>query len=247
MATTTRFAPGDPTLLAAPRSSTRSRRNADWRASASLEGAADGPAPASEAAPGPALAIAESPTRSVVPAAAVSSEEKVRRLIALSILMMPSLAPVMGTGLAHGEGVDLLWTILAQSQLLHLGLQGLPADLQELGRAGDVAAGLLQRAGDQALLQLRRPLLDDVLEPRLAGGRGKGGDAAGEGSECAGTQVLRQVGHVDARAVGKEQRPLDEVLQLADVPRPGVTLHLRQRLVGHPLDALVEAAVVTFD
>ena len=61
-----------------------------------------------------------------------------------------------------------LVAVVAKRELLHLGLQRLPADLQELRRARHVAARLLERAGDDLLLQLGGALPDDVLEARLA-------------------------------------------------------------------------------
>src|SRR5215467_6447355 len=122
-----------------------------------------------------------------------------------------------------------LVALVAKRELLHLGLQRLPADLQELRRAGDVAASLLERAGDQILLQLRGALPHDVLEPGLPGRRGqRSGERrgrSGKGSGAArGPQALRQIAHTDLRPIGEQEGPLDEVLQLPDVSGPGVRL-----------------------
>ena len=52
----------------------------------------------------------------------------------------------------------------AQPEFLHLHLQALARDLEQLGGAGDVAAGLVEAADDQLALDRLHLLADDLLE-----------------------------------------------------------------------------------
>src|SRR5690606_1276067 len=143
-----------------------------------------------------------------------------------------------------GGGVVAPWIEgRAQAELLHLHLQGLAADAQEAGGVGDVAPRLLQRLLDEVALELGRTHADDVLEPSL-GGRGLGHRAFAQAGRGLGAEGWRQVGQGDDRFIGEEDQALDEVLQLADVPRPRVGLQRRQGLIVDPLVPLPQPLVV---
>src|SRR5436305_862306 len=59
-----------------------------------------------------------------------------------------------------------------EPEFLHLHLQALARDLQQLGGPGDVVAGHLQPADDQVALDGLHLPADDLLErPRRGGGR----------------------------------------------------------------------------
>src|SRR6185295_10062566 len=79
-----------------------------------------------------------------------------------------------------------LAAVVAKREFLHLRLQRLPADLQELRRARHVATRLLERAGDDLLLQLRRTLGTMPFSPVSPAGTGRAPVAgAGPGSGVA--------------------------------------------------------------
>ena len=93
-------------------------------------------------------------------------------------------------------------------------------DLQDLGRVGAVAPGLLERPPDELLLHDARGLLDAHLT-----GQQRQADTI-----TALADLLRQALRLDDGALGEHHGVLDGVLQLSDVPRPGVLQQQLERL-----------------
>ena len=62
-----------------------------------------------------------------------------------------------------------------------------------------------------------------------------------------GGEVNSKVGCLEPRAITKEDGPLDRVLELADVARPGIQLECLERGLGEATQALVELAVEAVD
>src|SRR5581483_2496130 len=100
------------------------------------------------------------------------------------------------------------------------------------GGARLVEVGLPERLLDDLALELvdrraeRLAALEDLLldVPRLL---------------IRAAHLLGEVADVDHRALGKDEEPLDEVLELADVPRPAIAQEGfhglgRERLLRHP-------------
>src|SRR5207247_150098 len=108
-----------------------------------------------------------------------------------------------------------------------LACKRLSIDAQHLRRTALVPADSLEYPEDVAPI--------DLLERRQVDGL-----AGGEGGTLAtpGTDVLRQVLYANLLAHGERHRPLDAVLQLADVARPRVIKQALGRCAGktaHPL------------
>ena len=64
-----------------------------------------------------------------------------------------------------------MWSLLllAEAVLDHLELEALPAQTQALGRPGDVAAALVEAAGDDLSFHLLHVALQDVMPGRFRG------------------------------------------------------------------------------
>src|SRR5262249_5878741 len=109
-------------------------------------------------------------------------------------------------------------------------------DAEQLGGLDLDALGLLQRIEDEAAL--------DALELLVERGR----DARGvEPLLALAEQVARQVGDVDRRRLGDDDRALDAVLQLADVARPVVLAHRLDRRRAEAADALADVGADLLD
>ena len=108
--------------------------------------------------------------------------------------------------------------LLDRADVLQLAIEIALADAQDGGRLLAMAAALVEHALDVAPLDLleRRHLLGIpvVLERGLE------------------PHAHRKVLGLDRAAIGQNERPLDHVLQLADVPRPQVALEHLDRLLG---------------
>ena len=102
----------------------------------------------------------------------------------------------------------------------------MPRDAQEPRRGGLVPVAAVKRLQDPLHLQLfqRVPFRREPQPPPFR----RGGD---------GRDLLRQVLRVDPVPLSHDKETLDRVLQLPDVPRPGVALQPLQGLLaeGHPL------------
>src|SRR5207253_952008 len=136
--------------------------------------------------------------------------------------------------------------------------QRAPRDPEALGGELLVSAGLLERGEDPRPLERGDLVAEAVLaagavggnEPPGAGGRrhhrvtgGARGQRRGAGRERGGVAVVTPLpaGRADAPdhhvvgqeavAAAQEERPLDDVLELADVTRPGVPFERRRRLL----------------
>ena len=59
--------------------------------------------------------------------------------------------------------------------------------------------------------------------------------------------VERKIVELDDRPVGQDHAPLDDVLELADVPRPPIRMQRGERLRGRPRDPLMEPTIVAPD
>src|SRR5438046_178305 len=132
-----------------------------------------------------------------------------------------------------------------EPELLHLHLQALAGDLEQLCRPRHVSVRHFQAPDDQVALHGLDLLLDDHLEGSGCGGvtgPGSGGELFRR--DWPRPQRRRQVGGADHGALGEQDRPLEHVLQLADVARPRVSGEGGQRVVLDPLDVLLQASVV---
>jgi len=110
-------------------------------------------------------------------------------------------------------------------------LEGAAGDAEGLGGLGHVARGLAQRAGDGLpLVAVGDPTLGFGQRDAVFG-RGRGRGERLEGGKIAG---------VDHGLGGEGDGPLDDVLELADVPRPRVR---DQGVEGGLSEALGRAAV----
>ena len=101
-------------------------------------------------------------------------------------------------------------------------MEGRAVEAEALGGAGDVAPAVGEDARDDAALEgvagVGERLAREEVGLALASGAGNAQD------------VAREVFRPDDGPVGEEERPLDDVLQLADVARPGAPLQLLDRL-----------------
>src|SRR5437764_5177126 len=132
-----------------------------------------------------------------------------------------------------------------EPELLHLHLQALAGDLEQLCRPRHVSVRHFQAPDDQVALHGLDLLLDDHLEGSGCGGvtgPGSGGELFRR--DWPRPQRRRQVGGADHGALGEQDRPLEHVLELADVARPRVSGEGGQRVVLDPLDVLLQASVV---
>src|ERR1700679_3282932 len=132
-----------------------------------------------------------------------------------------------------------------QAERAELHAQRLPRDAERARGAAEVAPGVLEgereeepvdafvRAGVD-VRRLRRELLADEGVDRRLGGRtregarrrtARGGAARGDGARARGARPRREIGQErreERRAARREERLLDDTLELADVARPGI-------------------------
>src|SRR5258708_20954605 len=133
----------------------------------------------------------------------------------------------------------------AEAELLHLHLQALARDLEQLRRAGHVAAGHFQSAHDQVPLDGLHLPLDDLLErPRRRARDDAGRTVRLVRRGRALAQRGGQIGGADGYALGEEDGALEDVLQLADVAGPRVGGQRGQRVVLDGPDVLLQPRVV---
>src|SRR5205085_4390644 len=117
-----------------------------------------------------------------------------------------------------------------QAEFLHLHLQALAGDLEEPGGARDVPSGDLETADDEVALDRLHLLLDDLLERTRRSALGRllrRWRRFHRRLAQAGRQFLKR----NAGTFGEEDGPLEDVLQLADVSRPGIGHEASERVV----------------
>src|SRR5262249_23557087 len=104
-------------------------------------------------------------------------------------------------------------------ELLHLELKPLAGEAEALRGAADVTAGLEERGSN------RLPLAVALALGERSSGRALAAVAHREDRR-------RQVPRLDPSLTGERRRPAHHVLELADVPRPGVRQEKSERLAG---------------
>src|SRR4029077_12031474 len=122
--------------------------------------------------------------------------------------------------------------LTAQTVELHFAVEGSRVDQRVLGGEVDPAAVFAEHSREVVLLRAPQVLLEWHLVvvarlPPVAVGRFLG-DAA----------VTREIDLADDGATRPQDRALDDVAELADVPRPRVAHQLRERLVRDAVDTL---------
>src|SRR6187551_571608 len=125
---------------------------------------------------------------------------------------------------------------LSQAQFLHLELQTLAGNLEQPGRVRDVAVSLLERAIDELALEPQRRGLHLFLEPvrRTAERQIDALRAVGA------PDLRRQIRRREARTIAEQERSLDHVLELSNVPGPRITSQEALRFRVDRTDFVVE-------
>src|SRR6476646_2812877 len=132
------------------------------------------------------------------------------------VFATPVVSWIRTTSSGSGSRLAALWRVALKAVLLDLGVEEAAVDAEHLGGLRAVAIGVAERLHDEVLLELG----DGLLEERAV--------ALGVGLALAlfalgGVVVAeRKLAARDDLAPGKDDRALDDVLELAHVTRPVV-------------------------